>query len=373
MATDSLGLYVHIPYCVRKCNYCDFCSLPKGAGGVPDDYVDRLCREFLEYSGKAQRPLDTVYFGGGTPSLLSPRQMEKIVESIEEAFKISPSAEITFEANPGTLTREKVNAFYKLGFNRVSLGLQSIHENELKKLGRIHNYEDFLSSYKMLREAGFENISVDLMYGIPYQTKESFAETLRAVIALSPQHISAYGLMVEEDTPFYAERDTLPIPTLDEECDMYGIASQMLAESGFEHYEISNYARRGYRSRHNSLYWNLGEYIGVGAAAHSFFDGVRYSNSDNVDEYLSSRGLNNHGDRESSQDLAYEYAMLRLRLKDGFSLSDYEARFGVSFTVGKEQILERLEREGLLTLTEDRIALTERGFYLSNSILVEIL
>ena len=373
MATDSLGLYVHIPYCVRKCNYCDFCSLPKGNGGVPDVYVERICSEILEYFGKVQKPLDTVYFGGGTPSLLSLSQMERIVGTIRKVFSVSPSAEITFEANPGTLTSEKVSAFYKLGFNRVSLGLQSIHENELKKLGRIHNYENFLSSYQMLREAGFENISVDLMYGIPYQTKESFEETLRVLVDLSPEHISAYGLMIEEGTPFFAERVSLPIPTLDDECDMYFIASRVLTESGYEHYEISNYARPSYRSRHNSLYWNLGEYIGVGAAAHSFFGGVRYSNSDDVDEYLSSFGLNNGGDGETKEDLAYEYAMLRLRLKDGFSLSEYKDRFGVSFTQGKEKILEKLNSEGLIVLSDDRIALTERGFYLSNSILVEIL
>ena len=373
MITDSLGLYVHIPYCVRKCNYCDFCSLPKGTGGVPDLYVDRLCDEILEYSGREQRPLDTVYFGGGTPSLLSPCQMQKIVASIRNTFRISPLAEITFEANPGTLTREKVNAFRSLGFNRVSIGLQSIHENEMKKLGRIHNYEDFLSAFKMLREAGFDNISVDLMYGIPHQTKESFLETVRAVIALSPEHISAYGLMVEEGTPFYAERDFLPLPSLDEECDMYDIARETLFDAGYEHYEISNYAKEGYRSRHNSLYWNLGEYIGVGAAAHSYYGGVRYANSEDVDEYISSSGLNNHGEKETIEDLAYEYAMLKLRLRDGFSLSEYKVRFGASFTEGKEHVFERLRGEGLISLIDDRIALTERGCYLSNSILVEIL
>ena len=373
MATDSLGLYVHIPYCVRKCNYCDFCSLPKGAAGVPDLYVDRLCREIHEYSGREQRPLDTIYFGGGTPSLLSPPQMERIVTSIRNTFRISPLAEITFEANPGTLTREKANVFYSLGFNRASIGLQSIHENEMKKLGRIHNYEDFLSSFRMLREAGFDNISVDLMYGIPHQTKESFLETVRTVIALSPEHISAYGLMVEEGTPFFAERDSLPLPSLDEECDMYDIARQTLSEAGYEHYEISNYARPTYRSRHNSLYWNLGEYIGVGVAAHSYYGGVRYANSEDVDEYISSVGLNSNCEKETIEDLAYEYAMLKLRLRDGFSLSGYKERFGTSFTEGKEHVLKRLQDEGLISLSGDRIALTERGFYLSNSILVEIL
>ena len=372
MTTDRLGIYVHIPYCVRKCNYCDFCSLPKGKSGVPDEYVARVCDEIFSYVGREDRAVDTVYFGGGTPSLLTPEQMGRIVNTIQTTFRISPVAEMTFEANPGTLTREKAEAFYGLGFNRVSVGLQSIHENEMKKLGRIHTYGDFLSSYKMLREVGFSNISVDLMYGIPYQTKESFAETVKSVIALSPEHISCYGLMIEEGTPFYDERDSLPIPSLDDECDMYDIAGRLLSDVGYEHYEISNYAKSGYRSRHNSLYWNLGDYIGFGAAAHSFYNGIRYYNPDDVNEYISSEAEVNRS-QESDTDIAYEYAMLKLRTKDGFPLSEYESRFGVSFTAGKESILDRLKREGLITLSDGVIALTERGFYLSNSILVEIL
>ena len=370
MTTDSLGLYVHIPYCVRKCNYCDFCSLPTGTLGASDEYISRLCEEIESYSERVTDSLDTVYFGGGTPSLLSPVQMARIFTAIRKSFRISDGAEITFEANPGTLTREKALAYRELGFNRVSIGLQSIHKNEMKKLGRIHNYEDFLSCYAMLREVGFANISVDLMYGIPYQTKASFEETLRAVVSLSPEHVSAYGLIVEEGTPFFRE-SSLPLPTLDEECDMYELAGEILSLAGYEHYEISNYARCGYRSRHNSLYWHLGEYIGVGAAAHSFFDGERYCNTDDVSEYiLGSEPI--YTDKEDV-DLSYEYAMLGLRMKDGFSLSDYEHRFGRSFTEGKEDILKRLERDGLVTLVGGRIALTERGFYISNSILVEIL
>ena len=369
MTTDKLGLYVHIPYCVRKCNYCDFCSIPTGALGVPDSYVDRLCKEIDSYSGSASAPRDTVYFGGGTPSLLCVSQMERIVSSIRKSFDVSKNAEITFEANPGTLTPDKAKAFKSLGFNRVSLGLQSIHEKEMKKLGRIHSYEQFLACYHSLRDAGFTNISVDLMYGIPYQTKDSFAESVRALVSLSPEHISAYGLMVEEGTPFYSE-DGLPLPSLDDECDMYELASSILSAAGYEHYEISNYAKDGYRSRHNSLYWHLGEYIGVGAAAHSFFGGKRFFNTDDVAAYIDGE---TGSAEDETVDLEYEYAMLGLRLKEGFSLSEYENRFGTPFTEGKEELLARLAREGLITLYDGRIALTERGFYLSNSILIEIL
>lgn len=371
MATDRLGLYVHIPYCVRKCNYCDFCSFPNGRGEVPSDYIDALCREIASYKTEPGSVLDTVYFGGGTPSLLSPKQAERIILAIRDAFVLSGSTELTFEANPGTLTEEKALAFKSLGFNRVSLGLQSVHENEMKKLGRIHTYEEFLSSFELLRKTGFDNINVDLMYGIPYQTKDSFRQTLESVIAISPEHISAYGLILEEGTPLFAEKDTLPIPSTDEECDMYDLCRDMLRAAGYEHYEISNYARVGRRSRHNLIYWNFDGYIGVGAAAHSFYQGVRFFNTSDVSDYISSP--ENTRTYDTALDLPFEYAMLGLRLIDGFSLSDYKARFGVSFTDGKEALLSRFEEEGLLTLRDDRLALTERGFYVSNSILAEIL
>ena len=373
MTTDNLGLYVHIPYCVRKCNYCDFCSLPNGKAGVHDSYVDALCKEILSYKTSPKRQIDTVYFGGGTPSLLSSSQAQRIIGSIREVFDISDNAEITLEANPGTLTREKTVAYKSLGFNRVSMGLQSIHENEMKKLGRIHNYQDFISSFKLLREAGFDNINVDLMYGIPYQTKDSFRETLRAVTELSPEHISAYGLILEEGTPLYLEREALPLPTIDEECDMYDLACAFLREAGYEHYEISNYAKAGKRSRHNMIYWNLKDYIGVGAAAHSYLDGARYYNSDNVEEYINSVTDGNHARHREEIDLPFEYVMLKLRLSDGFLLSDYEEKFGVSFMNGKEGIIDKFDKSGLLTFKDGRIRLTERGFYLSNSILIEIL
>ena len=373
MTTDKLGLYVHIPYCVRKCNYCDFCSLPNGKCEVPDFYVDALCKEISSYKEQGKRRLDTIYFGGGTPSLLSMSKMQRIVASIRDSFEISESAEITFEANPGTLTPEKAQGYKALGFNRVSMGLQSIHEKEMKKLGRIHNYQDFITSFNLLREAGFDNINVDLMYGIPYQTKETFEKTLKAVTALSPEHISAYGLILEEGTPLFSEKDLLPFPTTDEECDMYELACLTLRESGYEHYEISNYARAGKRSRHNMLYWNLADYIGVGAAAHSYLEGTRYYNTADVEEYI--RGILEGSPcrEESDVDLAFEYVMLKLRLADGFILSDYEKKFGTPFLKGKEDAIDKFIKAGLVTLLDGRIRLTERGFYLSNSILVEIL
>ena len=374
MVTDPIGLYVHIPYCVRKCNYCDFCSLPVGSdNSVPDEYVDRLIREIRTYKAENKVLLSTVYIGGGTPSLLTEGQLEMIFAAISDSFDISDEAEITMEVNPGTLTFEKAVAIKNVGVNRVSIGLQSIHENELKKLGRIHNCQEFLASYKLIRDVGIRNVNIDLMYGIPYQTSDSFASTLNEIGALAPEHISAYGLIVEEGTPFGNEGNSLPLPTTDEECDMYDICRSVLSSFGYNHYEISNYALPGYESRHNLLYWHMNEYIGVGVAAHSYYGGKRYSNTADVNEYITSPSTKHIVIEETDDDLKYEYAMLGLRLKEGVSLSEYSAKFGVSFTEGKEDIIARLSREGLLRLTDDRISLTERGFYLSNAILVEIL
>lgn len=374
MQTDKLGLYIHIPYCKRKCNYCDFCSFPTNKGEVSDEYIDRLIEEILLYKSSPKKYLTTVYFGGGTPSLLTPIQMERIMRSICETFEFSSGIEISMEANPGTLTEEKATAYKALGVNRISLGLQSIHEKEMKRLGRIHDFEDFLKSYSALRNVGFDNINIDLMYGIPHQTKESFRETLAAVISLLPEHISCYGLILEDGTPFSRELDDLELPSSDHECDMYYMASEMLREAGYLHYEISNYARLGYESKHNMLYWNTDEYIGVGLAAHSYIDGVRYANTSDLASYLNT-SVRNASEKTvlSNEDMRYEYAMLKLRLSDGFLLSDYQQRFGISFLGGKEDVIDRLVRADLIGLKNGRIFLTEKGFYVSNSILVEIL
>lgn len=374
MATDKLGLYVHIPYCVRKCNYCDFCSFPNSDGDVPEEYLDRLIDEIYSYKAQSRYRLSTIYFGGGTPSLLSPGQMGRIMQTVNDVFDISSSAEVTMEANPGTLDEEKASEYRKLGFNRISIGLQSIHDIEMKKLGRIHNFDEFLTSYNILRTAGFNNINVDLMYGIPHQTLDSFSKTLDTVVRLSPDHISCYGLIVEAGTPFYDERDTLPVPSSDTECDMYYMAAKKLYESGYSHYEISNYSKPGFESKHNMLYWNTDEYIGVGLSAHSYFKGKRSCNTSDIGVYLRQSGICHIEEVvPDNEDKRYEYAMLNLRLKEGFSLSEYQNLFGISFTEGKGDILSRFSDLGLIDVEDDRIRLTEKGFYVSNAILVEIL
>ncbi len=372
MTTDARGLYVHIPFCRRKCNYCDFCSYADVSDALTDAYISRLREEAGAYSREERIPVDTVYFGGGTPSLLAAQRLEEIISALYSDFDILDSAEITLEANPGTLTTEKALAYKSLGINRISLGVQTIHQNELKLLGRIHLFDDFVNSYKLLRTVGFDNISLDLMYGIPEQTVSSFRETLRYMTELSPEHISAYGLIIEPGTPFYSMRDKLPLPDEDAECEMYYTACELLGSHGYSHYEISNYARAGYASRHNLKYWRAEEYIGLGVAAYSYYKGMRYGNVRSLSEYLDSAPYS-YDEELTAESQSYEYAMMRLRLSEGFSLPDYKARFGRDFLSGKEGIIEKLKERNLLKISGERIALTEEGFYVSNAILAEIL
>ena len=372
MTTKRIGLYVHIPFCVSKCNYCDFCSLGGAYDRYIEAYVDALLAEAEAYKREPKIALRTLYFGGGTPSLLSPDMLGKILEGLRNVFDFDDLFEFTLEANPGTLTREGAVGFKELGVNRISLGLQSIHENELKKLGRIHSFEDFLLSYKMLREAGFDNIGVDLMYGIPEQTIESFEKTLSRVIAISPEHISAYGLIIEEGTPFFEKVDSLPLPDEDTECDMYNLACSMLRDAGYHHYEISNYSRPGYRSAHNLVYWQMGEYIGLGAAAYSYLDGERYGNPRSLSAYLDGVRKNDVDvvDAECEES---EYIMMRLRISDGIDLAEYLNKFGKNFITGREELLSAYEGAGYLTVDDERVALTERGFYISNTLICDLL
>ncbi len=365
------GLYIHLPYCVRKCAYCDFCSLPEGR--VSDSYIDCLIKEARLYTRTDKIAVDTVYLGGGTPSLLTPKQLDFLLSHMKQTFDILTDAEITMEVNPGTVSRDSLAAFRRLGINRLSIGLQSIHENELKILGRIHNFDKFLETYSCARAVGFDNISVDLMYGIPEQTEESFGLCLEKIIDLAPEHISAYGLIVEEGTPFFDRRQSLSLPTEDEECRMYYLADRRLSESGYSHYEISNYARADKESRHNLKYWRDLEYIGLGASAYSYFEGARFGNTRSVEEYLSGEGIRADLCELTESDVQYEYAMMRLRLKEGISLSDYEARFGESFLKGREKLIADYVKAGLLTLEGDRLAFTPCGFYVSNTLLTNLL
>lgn len=337
-------------------------------------YVDALIDEISEYSTEEKISLDTVFFGGGTPSVISSASFERIVNAIRKSFNILPSTEFTVEANPKTLTQEKLSLYTRLGVNRISLGLQSIHENELKILGRIHSFEEFLESYNLCLEHGISNVNVDLMYAIPEQTVDTFIDTIRKIISLSPTHISAYSLILEEGTCLYKRKDALTFPPEDEECEMYYRAADILRDAGYIHYEISNYALKGYECRHNLKYWQNKEYIGLGLAAHSYLDKKRYSNPVSFSEYFSK----NRKEYRQTESIdistnAYEYVMTHLRLSQGFSLLDYERKFGASFVSGKESLLSDLEKSGYLKHESGRISLTEKGFYVSNTIISELI
>ena len=373
MKAKPIGLYVHIPFCLKKCAYCDFCSFISADFPQKSEYIDALCKEIDSYKDRGIT-LDTIFFGGGTPSLLSGEELTKIVKHIRAAFTLQDNVEFTIESNPKTLTKENLNAYIKAGVNRVSIGLQSVNENELSALGRIHTYDEFLESYRLVRECGIDNVNVDLMYGIPNQTKSSFINTLSKTVALAPEHISLYGLILEEGTPLYSSACSYRMPTEDEECDMYYLAAQFLANQGYSHYEISNYAKPGKECRHNLKYWHCDEYIGVGLAAHSYFDGKRFCNTTERGAYLDAeRGIITSEETLDKESRAYEFVMLGLRLKEGFSLSEYKNQFGNDFFVGREEKIARFIDLGYVTVHLDRIALTEKGFYVSNAILTELI
>ena len=372
MKTDKKGLYVHIPFCLKKCNYCDFCSFSGINTTEKSAYVDAICKEIASYKNR-KISIDTIFFGGGTPTLLSVEEMERITFAIKESFLVDSDAEFTMEANPGTTNYDKLSGFINCGVNRFSIGLQSIHENELIKLGRIHTYDDFLVTYSDLRKLGINNINVDIMYGIPYQTIDSFKKTLDAVTELSPEHLSVYGLILEEGPPFFNSSAELRLPSEDIECDMYDNACNLLNNRGYEHYEISNYAKPGYEARHNKKYWNCKEFIGVGVSAYSYLDGKRYGNTKRFDKYVLGLGISEYCDDVDFESEKYEYAMLALRLKEGISLLEYRNLFLEDFLAGREAKISALSSGGYICADSDRVALTEKGFYVSNYIITELL
>jgi len=372
MKAKPIGIYIHVPFCLKKCNYCDFCSVTYKNEDFKTRYINSLCDEISLYKGRGIN-VDTVFFGGGTPTLLSGDEFTKIITAITDSFSVLPNAEITMEANPKTVTEENLCRYIASGVDRISIGLQTVHENELKILGRIHSFEDFLSTYRLCRSMGISNINVDLMYGIPEQTADSFDKTLQQVIALRPEHISLYGLILEEGTPLFECRKSLILPDEDAEKAMYLSAVSTLKEAGYVHYEISNYAVSGKKCAHNLKYWRDEEYLGFGVAAYSYFEGVRFGNTCSLEDYI--KGELRLGSKEiiSKEDETFEYAMLRLRLTEGICDADYTERFGKSFFDGRKDKIDRYINIGLIRYEDGRIFFTDDGFYLSNAILSDIL
>lgn len=374
----TLGVYIHIPFCVRKCKYCDFLSF-SGKEEQMASYVAALKKEISTFF--EQNPdyeISSVYLGGGTPSLLPPDLTSQLLEFLFSKASLATGAEITTEANPGTINPEKANAWKKAGINRISIGLQSTKKKELSYLGRIHSYEDFLKSYDLIRKTGFDNVNVDLMSAIPYQTEVSWEETLTDVLTLSPEHISAYSLIVEEGTPFYEDpglEKLLP----DEETErlMYERTGELLLEKGYQRYEISNYATEGRECRHNLLYWDREDYIGFGLGASSCIGNERFSNTNDLASYLSTPYRNPKKRREwqslTLREQMEEEMILGLRKMKGVSASRFFKRYGCSMMDVFGTVIARYEKEGLLKWKGDNLAFTKRGLDLSNVVLCEFL
>ncbi|MBS7335625.1 MAG: radical SAM family heme chaperone HemW [Eubacteriales bacterium] len=371
------GIYIHIPFCVSKCRYCDFVSFPC-ANDVKRRYVDALIKEIKICARELpHREYDTVFIGGGTPSTLELGEIMRIVASLRERLDIKDDAEFTIEANPGTLDRWKLEEYRMCGINRLSLGLQSVSPRILKALGRIHTADDFLSSVQLAKNAGFTNINADLMYGLPEQSTEDFLAAIALAAGSGVEHISAYSLIVEEDTPLYFDINgggTL-LPGEDEAFNMYTQGKQLLESLGFHRYEISNYAKDGYRSKHNLNYWNNGEYLGLGLNSHSAMriDGkwLRWANKSGLEAYMTDisddkRPLAEEPKSIERAEEMFECVMLGLRKTEGIKDSEFISRFGESIFEAFSKAIAELDKEELLICTDNGIRLNERGLDIEN-------
>ena len=374
----ALEIYVHIPFCVKKCDYCDFLSGP-ATEERQEAYVEALLREIEAQEPDEQEQIVSVFVGGGTPSAIQPQWIGQIIDKLKEKFTFSPEAEITMEANPGTLTKEKLSIYKEHGINRISLGLQSTINEELKILGRIHTFEEFQESFRMVREAGFENINVDLMSAIPKQTYDKWVHNLRTVAELEPEHISAYSLIIEEGTPFYEYfcENELELPDEEEEYRMYEDTAEILREYGYEQYEISNYAKSGFACRHNIGYWKRTDYLGFGLGAASLYHGIRYHNTEDMEEYLKDSSepaaLRRDVQELSRQECQEEFMFLGLRMMHGISETEFEKTFGEGMPDKYKKILEKYEQSGFLENNQEWWCFSRKGIHVSNQILAEFL
>lgn len=410
MGQKKLELYIHIPFCVKKCDYCDFLSFPAD-GKTQIRYVHALLQEIRYYGQKLQAyEVPTIYIGGGTPSWLDAELLTAILHQVYTSFRVQEDAEISIECNPGTAAAKKLQAYRNAGINRISIGLQSTDDTELKLLGRIHTYEQFLKTYELARDAGFENINIDLMSGLPYQTLEKFLNSLQIVVRLKPEHISAYSLIVEKGTPFYdrykfdvvaqeAGIHTKVLPEEDEVYRIYKATQDVLTQNGYRQYEISNFAKRGFECRHNIGYWTRENYLGLGLGAASLVDNVRYSNERELGDYLQEcekleavdvrqlageeapqpqgtwigSSLHTAAQVLNRKEQMEEFMFLGLRMKEGVSRAEFARCFGVQIEAVYLEVLQQLKQEGLLEMAAGRIALTDRGMDLSNYAMAKFL
>ena len=374
----GMELYLHMPFCVRKCAYCDFLSFPTDQE-TQNLYTRRL-REDIDAMGKkyGDIPVDTIFIGGGTPSVPDSALIVGIMEHVRKAFHVAEGAEISMEANPGTVTREKLTDYRRAGINRLSFGLQSANDRELKLLGRIHTWAEFLESFHLARECGFTNINIDLMSALPGQTRESWKDTLKRVTDLNPEHISAYSLIIEDGTPFGekygSEEGRKLLPDEDSEREMYHETKRFLKSCGYERYEISNYAKPGRACRHNIGYWTGLPYLGLGLGASSYMDGCRFAVNSDMKQYLEEKpGMFTDVEKLTKKDMEEEFFYVGLRMTAGVSLPEFERRFGVSAKDVYPGLMEMFVEEKAAVFQGDRFVLTDYGLDVSNYIMAQFL
>lgn len=372
MTMNELALYIHIPFCARKCRYCDFLSFADRTH-LTGRYIDRLGREIgdsaEEYAG---RTVSSIYIGGGTPSLLPAAMIGDLMHIVRSEYDVAGDAEISIEVNPGSADRDKLALYRESGVNRLSIGLQSANDRELAVLGRIHTVADFEDTFRAARESGYDNINIDLISAIPGQGTDTWRATLEYVTGIGPEHISAYSLQLEEGTYFDDHRDEYDWVDEDTDRDMYHMTASLLAQAGYDRYEISNYARPGFECRHNTVYWRGGDYIGFGIGAASYAGGVRFRNTDSIEEYLRGTGCV-ESIPLSEADMMAEYMFLGLRMTAGISKTGFEERFGRPVTDVYAHPLAECVRDGLILDEGDVYRLTGRGFDVSNYVFAKFL
>ncbi|NGU14273.1 radical SAM family heme chaperone HemW [Clostridium perfringens] len=374
----KISLYIHIPFCAQKCLYCDFPSFAR-KDHLRKAYIEALNKEIISLREKHNNlEINTIFIGGGTPSVLEADELECLLKEVAK-LNMAKDIEYSMECNPGNLTEEKLEVMKKYGVNRISMGLQAKQDNLLKGLGRIHNYKTFKENYLLAKKVGFNNINVDLMFGLPNQRLNEWEETLREIISLEPAHISAYSLIIEEGTAFYNlyENDKLKLPTEEEERKMYHLAKKILEENGFNQYEISNYAKEGKECRHNLAYWNMDNWIGVGSAAASYINGKRIKNISSVEGYINSINEKREAVEEiinnSKNDNMEEFMFMGLRKINGIDENEFKNRFSMNINDVYGEILNKYIDEGLLIRESGRIFLSEKGIEISNIIMADFL
>ena len=377
---EELGIYIHIPFCKQKCFYCDFCSFAN-KNEMQGKYVETVINEIKNITHKEKYTVTTIYLGGGTPSILNPDYIKNILQEIKSSFEILDDAEITIEINPGTVNEEKLKKYKEYGINRLSIGLQSANDKILKKIGRIHDYKQFEETFFYARKCGFKNINVDLMIGLPTQSIEDVKQTLEKIIQKNPEHISVYSLIIEEGTIIekLINENKLQLPNEETERIMYWTVVNELKENGYNQYEISNFSKKTYESKHNTNCWKQKQYVGLGTSAHSYLNKKRYSNTNNIEEYIKNIQENNISKNitiheEQTEELTMnEYMLLGLRMIQGININEFKQKFKTDPTIKYKKILEKLQKENLIQITKTSIKLTKQGIDFGNIVWEEFI